>query len=97
MTLCYDAPMRTTLTLDDDLAAALKEMAFTRKETMKKVVNETIRAGLRAEAAPPSAKPYRLRPAALGRVAPDLDLDRALRLADELEDEGAIGKIEARK
>ncbi|MCK5378330.1 MAG: ribbon-helix-helix protein, CopG family [Acidobacteria bacterium] len=89
--------MRTTLTLDDDLAAALKEMAFTRQESLKQVVNEAIRAGLRAKAAPPAAKSYSLQPAALGRVAPGIDLDRALRLADDLEDEGLVGKIEARK
>jgi len=89
--------MRTTLTLDDDLAAALKEMAFTRQESLKQVVNEAIRAGLRANAAPPAAKSYRLQPVALGRVAPGIDLDRALRLADDLEDEGLAGKIEARK
>ncbi|MEN8165205.1 MAG: ribbon-helix-helix protein, CopG family [Acidobacteriota bacterium] len=89
--------MRTTLTLDDDLAAALKEMAFTRQESLKQVVNEAIRAGLRANAAPPEAKSYRLQPAALGRVAPGIDLDRALRLADDLEDEGLAGKIEVRK
>ena len=89
--------MRTTLTLDDDLVAALKELAFTRQESMKQVVNETIRAGLQANAAPPPAKPFRLRPASLGRVAPGIDLDRALRLSDDLEDEGLVGKIEARK
>jgi len=89
--------MRTTLTLEDDLAAALKEIAFNRQETMKLVVNEAIRAGLRANSAPPAAKSYSLQPAALGRVAPGVDLDRALRLADDLEDEGLAGKIEARK
>ena len=89
--------MRTTLTLDDDLAAALKELAFTRQESMKQVVNETIRAGLRVNAAPPPAKPFRLQPASLGRVAPGIDLDRALQLSGDLEDEGLMGKIEARK
>ncbi len=95
--ICYDASMRTTLTLDDDLAAALKAMAFERQEPFKLVINEIIRNGLRAKAEPPAAESYRLQPAALGRVAPGVDLDRTLRLADDLEDEGLAGKIEARK
>jgi len=89
--------MRTTLTLDDDLAAALKAMAFERQESFKLVVNEMIRSGLRAKVAPPAAKSYSLQPAALGRVAPGVDLDRASRLADDLEDQGLVAKIEARK
>ena len=95
--LCYDAIMRTTLTLDDDLSAALKEIAFNREVTLKKVINETLRAGLRAKLLPPPSKPYRLQPAGLGQVSPGIDLDRVLRLADALEDECLVGKIEARK
>ncbi len=38
--------MRTTLTLDDDLAAALKEQAQLAGEPFKKVVNDTLRRGL---------------------------------------------------
>jgi len=89
--------MRTTLTLDDDLAAALKAVAFERQVPFKLVVNEIIRHGLQAKAAPPAARSYRLHPAALGRIAPGVDLDRALLLSDDLEDEGLAGKIEARK
>jgi len=89
--------MRTTLTLDDDLADTLKEIAFSKQKSMKQVVNDALRAGLRASAAPPPAQSYRLQPASLGSVAPGLDLHRALRLADELEDEGLVSKLEARK
>jgi len=38
--------MRTTLTLDDDLAAALKEQAQRSGEPFKHVVNDTLRRGL---------------------------------------------------
>ena len=89
--------MRTTLTLDDDLAAALKELAYTRQESLKHVINEAIRAGLRSASLPLPAKAYRVRPTALGRVAPGIDIDRTLRLAAELEDEGLTAKLEARK
>jgi hypothetical protein len=38
--------MRTTLTLDDDLAARLRELAHRRGTSFKHVVNETLRRGL---------------------------------------------------
>ena len=38
--------MRTTLTLDDDLAAALKEQAQRTGGSFKQVVNDTLRRGL---------------------------------------------------
>ena len=38
--------MRTTLTLDDDLAAALKEQARRADQPFKQVVNDTLRRGL---------------------------------------------------
>jgi len=41
--------MRTTLTLDDDIAKTLQENARRSGESFKKVVNETLRRGLRGE------------------------------------------------
>jgi hypothetical protein len=38
--------MRTTLTLDKDVAARLGQMSRRRREPLKKVVNEALRAGL---------------------------------------------------
>jgi hypothetical protein len=95
--LCYDASMRTTLTLDEDLAAALKEKAYRTDASFKSVVNATLRAGLAVGRLPPKAKPYRLEPASLGGVLPGIDLDKALRLADALEDEAIGRKLELRK
>jgi hypothetical protein len=89
--------MRTTLTLDDDLAETLRESAFRSGKPFKQVVNETLRAGLAAGEAPPRPQRYRLEPASLGGVRPGVDLDRALRLADALEDEGIARKLELRK
>lgn len=89
--------MRTTLTLDDDLAARLKKLAFEQDKPFKQVVNETLRTGLGAAQAPPRARRYRIRPAAMGEARRDVDLDKALRLADTLEDAVIAGEIEARK
>jgi hypothetical protein len=89
--------MRTTLTLEPDVAQALRELAYCTGRSLKAVVNETLRAGLSSGRAPVRAKRYRLEPAALGGVVPGVDLDKALRLADALEDEGIARKLEARK
>lgn len=89
--------VRTTLTLDDDLAQALKEKAFRTGSSFKSVVNETLRAGLAASQAPPRPKRYRLEPSSLGGVRPGIDLDRALELADVLEDREIARELEQRK
>jgi len=44
--------MRTTLTLDDDLAAALRHRCKMQALSWRQVVNETLRRGLTSEPAP---------------------------------------------
>jgi hypothetical protein len=57
--------MRTTLTLDDDVAAKLKAAAKNR--SFKVVVNDALRAGLAAlEKRAPARRPYRTRGFDLG-------------------------------
>lgn len=56
--------MRTTLTIDDDVAVALERVRRKDDLTLKAVVNEALRRGLRvmeAEAARPAGEPYRVR------------------------------------
>jgi hypothetical protein len=48
--------MRTTLTLDDDVAAFLREVQHRRKSSLKTVVNEALRLGLRELDRPPTAR-----------------------------------------
>jgi len=57
--------MRTTLTLDDDVAARLASAARKSGRSFKSVVNETLRAGLERAVRTP-AKPFRVRPRSLG-------------------------------
>jgi len=45
----------------------------------------------------PPRRPYRLEPVALGRPARGIDLDKALQLADNLEDQELARKLELRK
>jgi len=88
--------MRTTLTIEDQIARALKERAHRSGKPFKQVVNETLRVGLSAPATR-RGKPYRVRPAALGGVLPGVDLDKALALADAIEDQELAAKMRLRK
>jgi len=59
--------MRTTLTLDDDVAARLRAAVKTRRRPLKAVVNEALRAGLAAiEKRPRARQPFRTRGFNLG-------------------------------
>ena len=88
--------MRTTLTLENDLARALREEARRSGRPLKRIVNETLRVGLAARRSP-AARRYRLTPVSLGGVVAGVDLDKALRLAEALEDEATARKHELRK
>jgi len=82
--------MRTTLTLDDDVADAPKERARLLELPFKQVVNEILRRGLRSEnAAPP--EPFRVRPLNCG-LQPGIDPLRLNQLGDELEVEAFLRK-----
>ena len=59
-------------------------------------MNETLRVGLSAPATR-RGKPYRVKPAALGDVLPGVDLDKALALADAIEDQELAAKMRLRK
>ncbi len=88
--------MRTTLTIDDQLIAALKETARRSGKPFKQVANEALRAGLR-ELARPTPRPYRLQPAGMGQARFGIDLDKALHLAAALEDDAIVRELEQRK
>lgn len=51
--------MRTTLTLEDDVAVALERLRRRRREPLKQVVNAVLRAGLSAMEARATAPPTR--------------------------------------
>jgi hypothetical protein len=79
--------MRTTLTIDDDLAGLLKQRARELGLPFKEVVNRTIRAGLGESAKARRGKPPKTVPHSFG-FRPGIDLDKLGQLADELEAEG---------
>ena len=56
--------MRTTLTIDDDIAQALKDLSRERGGTFKAVANEVLRRGLTTGEKPPAARePFQVRSA----------------------------------
>ena len=61
--------MRTTLSLDEDVAAAIERLRKTRNAGLKEVVNEALRRGLGQMNAPspPRGRPFRTRKVSLGR------------------------------
>jgi len=77
--------MRTTLTLDDDVAEKLRQLAHASDRSFKAVVNDTLRRGLSAGDKPVLALPaFEVRPHASGFRA-GVDLDKLNQLVDELD------------
>jgi plasmid stability protein len=75
--------VRTTLTLDDDVAAKLRSRARRTGRPFRDVVNDTLRRGLAATAAAASGRtPFVVHARDFGAVRPGLDVNN---VADVLE------------
>ena len=86
--------MRTTLTIDDHIARELKEIALRTGRRFNAVVNETLLAGL-PNLGTPARKPYRLETVSLGGLTKGFNLDKALQIADALEDNELARRLDA--
>jgi hypothetical protein len=79
--------MRTTLTLDSDVAALLKRDQKVRKSSLKTVVNDAMRQGLKDLLGPPARlkKPFRRKSVSFGRclVGSSDDVAEVLATAEE--------------
>jgi len=80
--------MRTTLTLDPDVARTLKARTAAQGVTLKQVVNDALRRGLSAEPKT-KRKPFRVMARSLG-LRPGIDPNKMNQLADELEDQAIL-------
>jgi hypothetical protein len=79
--------VRTTLSLDPDVARLVEDAVHRERTSMKQVINDALRRGL---AQPASRRdPYHL-PVHEAVLQPGLDLAGFNRLADELEDEAIL-------
>jgi len=80
--------VRTTVTLDPDTRVLIERAMRERGLTFKQAVNEAIRSGL---APAPSERISPTKPRTLGPAR--ADLTKALRLADDLEDEALARRL----
>ncbi len=79
--------MRTTLTLDDDVARLVADAVHRERRPMKQVVNDALRRALTPAVV--RAQPYELTPHE-SAVRPGFDPAGFNKLADELEDDAVL-------
>jgi hypothetical protein len=79
--------MRTTLTLDDDVAVQIDRLRRARNANLRDVVNEVLRRGLRDMSTPSKKRqPFRTRSFPMGK--PLINLDNVAETLAQLEGEG---------
>jgi hypothetical protein len=77
--------MRTTLTLDDDVAAKLKTEAHRARRPFREIVNETLRRGLESRHATAQRQAFKITARDLGKLKPGLSLDNTAELIEHVE------------
>jgi len=79
--------MRTTLTIDDDVAIELERLRRARDASLKDVVNEALRRGVRDMSEPAKRKkPFRTKSFDCGRLLID-NIDNVWEVLDQIEGE----------
>jgi hypothetical protein len=84
MPSCQHQDVRTTLTLDEDVAAKLKAEARKTGRPFKETVNACLRAGLSLKKPAKAAMPFSVQPHDMG-LRPGVNLDKISTLLDEIE------------
>jgi len=77
--------VRTTLTLDEDVAAKLQAEARRSGQSFKATVNEALRRGLLASPTKAREGPFRVEARDLGGLQPGLSLDSVTSLLEQVE------------
>lgn len=80
--------MRTTLTLDPDVVALLKQATHDQRRPFKQVLNDALRLAL----SEPAAAPPRFVQQCFAMGRPRVDLTKALALAGELDDQATLAR-----
>jgi hypothetical protein len=83
--------MRTTLTIDDDIAAILKQEMVRKGASFREIVNRALRRGLAEEQLVGPRPTVKTRPHAFG-FKPGFDRDKLNQLVDDLEAEEFASK-----
>ena len=84
--------MRTTLTLEPDVAQRIQREIRRTGKGMKAVVNEALRSGLGRAERREQPPPFKVRPHSFG-FKPGIDLNRLNQLVDELEAHESAKKL----
>jgi hypothetical protein len=87
MPLRWHHDVRTTLTLDEDVAARIQAEARRSGRPFKVVVNELLRSGLAQARKAPGTEPFRVETGTFGSLRPGLSLDNIGELLDIVEGE----------
>jgi len=77
--------MRTTLTLDDDVAVKLKTESQRAGRPFREIVNETLRRGLESRRATSQRRAFKVTARDLGNLKPGLSLDNIAELVEHVE------------
>jgi hypothetical protein len=91
----HDVIVRTTLTLDPDVARLLEQEVHRLKQPFKQVVNDALRRGLTGGRRGRALPPFRVEPHR-ARLLPGVDRGSFNRLADELEEDAVVAKLRRR-
>jgi hypothetical protein len=83
--------VRTTLTLDPDVARMIEDEVHRQRKPFKQVVNDALRRGLAPGGRPAPIRRYRVRPHT-AQLLPGLDRGKLNALADELEDRALLAR-----
>lgn len=83
--------MRTTVTIDPDVETLIKQVMRERGQSFKEVINASVRAAY-GPTTQKKREPFKTPTFALG-FFPHVNLDKALQLAGELEDEEILRKM----
>jgi predicted transcriptional regulator len=84
--------MRTTVTLDDDVAYQLQNLSARLRKPFKVILNDVIRNGLPSMEKPQKIKPFKVKTWNL-KLRPGYEGVNFNHLATELEDEAIIEKL----
>jgi hypothetical protein len=85
--------MRTTVTLDDDVAIELERIAFETRKSFKSVINDLLKRALRDAKKPVLDVPFFLPAHTSGGLINGGDFDQATQMDAELEDAHLLQKL----
>lgn len=85
MSECQHQDVRTTLTLDEDVAAKLTSEARRSGRSFRDVVNDALRRGLARPRASRAREPFKVVTRDLGDLKPGIGLDNIAELLEQVE------------